>query len=329
MDNKEEVINEQETENATEAEHDAEVIPAESAAGEAAEAECSGGQLTEPDNTADEMSEESEAVPTEDGENGGEEGEALAEAEIPWNKPKRKKIGKAAFFVTFALVMSVILCIWVISQVLSNGYISVGGYSLFRVASGSMEPDIPVGALLISKKTDIGNIAKGDVINFRSRDTGMVGKIITHRVIGVYEGADGAVYLETKGDANQYSDAKFADSENLIGRVVYATGEGNFFAGLIGFLTSKVGFWAFIVLPCILVGVGIMRDTIGTLRTEMDAIHKELDEMAKTVSQKDSELEKKEETYEEMYERLRRELLEELNQSAEQVETEEDNVAEK
>lgn len=235
---------------------------------------------------------------------------------------EEKKGKKASFIVGCALVMSIILCLWVISQVLSNGYMSVGGFSMFRVATGSMEPEMPVGTLLISRRTDIEDIKVNDVVNFRSRDNGMLGMVITHRVVKVYEDSDGSIFLETKGDANKYADAKLVDEENLIGKVIYATGEGNFFANLISFLTSKIGFWAFIVLPCILIGVMIMRDTIGTLREEMDAIHRELDEMSSKVKQKEAEKEKKEETYEEMYERLRRELLEELNQSAEQNETE-------
>lgn len=235
----------------------------------------------------------------------------------------RKKGRKTSIVISCVLVMSIILCLWVISQVLSDGYMSIGGFSMFRVATGSMEPEMPVGTLLISQKTEISEIKVGDVVNFRSRDNGMLGMIITHRVVKMYEDADGKIFLETKGDANKYADAKLADEENLIGKVIYATGEGNFFANLVTFLTSKIGFWAFIVLPCIIMGVMIMRDTIDTLRDEMDAIHRELDEMSNKVEQKNKDKEIEEETYEEMYERLRRELLEELNQSAEQKESEE------
>ena len=38
-------------------------------------------------------------------------------------------------------------------KVLTRGYVTLGGYSLFRVVSGSMEPTISTGALLI----EIGN----------------------------------------------------------------------------------------------------------------------------------------------------------------------------
>lgn len=233
-------------------------------------------------------------------------------------KTRKKRNGKKiAAIVSVIFVMAIILFIWVISQVLSDGYISIGGHSLFRVVSGSMEPELPVGTLIVSKKVDIEDIKKNDIVNFKSKDQGMVGMIITHRVIGVHTDSEGNTLLETKGDANQYTDLRPVDEGNLIGKMVWRTNEGNFFATLISMLTSKVGFWAFIVFPCILFGVFIMRDTIGTLRDEMDKIHKELDAVSATVNAK-TEDEEKEESYEEMYERLRSEILEELKQGAEQ-----------
>ena len=250
------------------------------------------------------------------------EGDLEVFDEIVEKEKIRKKRKRATVIVTGMLVIAIILCLWVISQVLSKGYISVAGYSLFRVATGSMEPEMPIGTLLISKDIDIEDVKIDDVVNFRSKEEGMVGMVITHRVIAIHKNTDGKVFLETRGDANQYSDIRPVEEDNLIGIVVCATGEGNFFADLVTFLTSKIGFWSFIVLPCILIGVMIMKDTIKTMRNEMDAIHKELDDISNTVKSKDEALEKRdEETYEEMYERLRKELLEELGQNVEHVET--------
>ncbi len=235
----------------------------------------------------------------------------------------KKKHKRNGVIITCLLVLSIILCIWVISQVLSKGYISVGGYSMFRVATGSMEPDIPVGTLLISKKVPIDDIDVGDVINFRSKETGMVGKVITHRVIAQFENENGHVYLETKGDANVVADALYVEEDNLVGKVVFTTGKGNFFAGIVNFLTSSIGFWACIVFPCMLIGVLVMKDVIGNLRDELEAITKELDGIDKKPGKEKEKQPEAEETYEQMCERLRSELLEELKQSAENADTEE------
>ena len=84
-------------------------------------------------------------------------------------------------------------------------------------------------------------------------------------------------------------------------------------AGILSLLTSKVGFLACIVLPCLLIAVFVMRDCLKTMRKELAAMNEEIAEKQK---------EEKDESYEEMRERLRQELLKELNQSAEPETTE-------
>lgn len=227
----------------------------------------------------------------------------------------KKKIISIA--VTCALVVALLLCVSVIAQVLSKGYVSIGNYSLFRVITGSMEPEIPVGSLLVSRKVDIADIEVGDIVNYRSKESGMFGVIITHRVIQTYEGLDGEIFLETKGDANQYADAYFVDQDYLIGQTVYYTKEGNLFAGVLSFLTGKVGFLACIVIPCLLIGGLTMRDCVKSLREEMDAITKQLDAVEATVNNNSLERQLGEDAYQELCDRLRGELLEELKQGAE------------
>lgn len=222
------------------------------------------------------------------------------------------------------LVLALVICVFVISQVLSKGYISVGGYSMFRVATGSMEPTLPVGSLLISQSTDIRDIQKGDIVNFYSRENGMIDMVITHRVIDIHRDTAGNVYLETQGDNNKYADGYYVDAQNLIGKVVFHTGQGNFFAGIIHFLSSPMGFLVCIVFPCLAVGVMIMRDTVGTMKKEIDSIKKEMDQPQKPEKPEKASLEQQmgTEAYEAYCEKLRNELLEELKQSAAQVHTE-------
>ena len=232
------------------------------------------------------------------------------------NADKKKYKGLAGWI---ALVLALIICIFVISQVLSKGYISVGGYSLFRVATGSMEPALQVGSLLISQETDIAEIQEGDIVNFRAKETGMFGVIITHRVIGVHVDSYGTHFLETKGDANQYADSAYVEQSNLIGKVVYFTGEGNVLAAIVQFLTSNLGFMICIVLPCLVIGIMVMRDTVGTMKKELDTMKKELDQPEHTQGQPDTQMSPEE--YDRLCAQLREELLEELKQNAAQVNT--------
>lgn len=238
--------------------------------------------------------------------------------EIKEKSLKKKIIG---IVVSVVLALALVGCVSVIAQVLSKGYVSIANYSMFRVVTGSMEPAIPVGSLLISQDMDIDQIQVGDVVNYRSREPGMFGIIITHRVIAIHRNAEGQIYLETKGDANQYPDGHLVDENYLIGKTVFFTKQNNPFARILNFLTSSNGFLTCIVLPCLVIGVFTMRDCVKNLREEMDAITKQLNEVEETVS---GGLEQQlgEEAYQELCERLKGELLEELKQSAQSNTTE-------
>ena len=80
-------------------------------------------------------------------------------------------------------------------QVVSKGFVTVGGYSTFRVVTGSMEPTISTGALLICKNTPIEKIEEGEIICYRSEAEEIYGSIVTHRVVAVYE-KDGVTYMD-------------------------------------------------------------------------------------------------------------------------------------
>lgn len=225
--------------------------------------------------------------------------------------PNRRKVLTAVTSVALALAM--ILCVVVVCQVLSNGYVSVFGYSMFRVTTGSMEPELPVGTLLVANEVSISEIRVDDIVIFRSKSSDMLGAVITHRVINILENSNGQIFLETKGDANQYPDASYVEQKNLIGRVVYNTSSGNPVSELMSIITSPIGFFACIVFPCLVLGVLIMRNTIKNIRTEMENLSQELDAeenkdpLIKQMGTKE---------YQALCDRLRGELLEELKQSA-------------
>ena len=94
------------------------------------------------------------------------------------------------------------------------------GYSVFRVMTGSMEPEIREDSLLVVKKTPPEDIAPGDVISFFSPDPMLEGAVNTHRVVRV-EKENGRTQFITKGDANVIEDTYPTDASALVGRVVF------------------------------------------------------------------------------------------------------------
>lgn len=82
------------------------------------------------------------------------------------------------------------------------------------VLTGSMEPEFPVGSLLIINPTDYEDIAIGDDITY-VRDENLT--LVTHRVIAK---DDETRHITTQGIANNSPDPP-AMYENVVGKVVY------------------------------------------------------------------------------------------------------------
>ncbi len=83
----------------------------------------------------------------------------------------------------------------------------LGFYPMF-VATGSMEPNLPAGAIVIAHAQAEYNVR--DVISFRQGDA-----VVTHRV--VEKTAEG---YRTAGDANNTPDEETVPAEAVLGRVI-------------------------------------------------------------------------------------------------------------
>ena len=92
---------------------------------------------------------------------------------------------RMSMLVTVLLILAVALCFYSAVQVLSNGYVNLGGFMLFRVVTGSMEPTIPVGGLLLARQVEIESIQLNDIICYQTQVSEIRGKIVTHRVVGI------------------------------------------------------------------------------------------------------------------------------------------------
>lgn len=87
-----------------------------------------------------------------------------------------------------------------------------GGYRSYVVQSGSMEPSIMTGDIIVVQDRIIYNV--NDVITF----TNSAKRIVTHRILTVEEGEERR--YRTKGDANRSEDEDFITYDQIIGKVV-------------------------------------------------------------------------------------------------------------
>lgn len=121
---------------------------------------------------------------------------------------------------------------------LHKEYTSIIGFSMFEVVTGSMEPTLNVGDLIIIKNYD--NYKRDDIITYKIDDD-----FITHRITDIDDD-----YVYTKGDANNSEDNKILYSQ-IIGKVVFIIDNGGVWREIL--LTPRV----FIMMIIILVLVSL------------------------------------------------------------------------
>lgn len=114
----------------------------------------------------------------------------------------------------------------------------LAGLQSFVVLTGSMQPTIPQGSIILTKNQARYN--KGDIISFRHGDI-----TVTHRIAQIKDTNS----FVTKGDANKAVDTNPLLHKNILGKQI-------FFIPLLGnfllFLKTVPGFIAFVITPAII-----------------------------------------------------------------------------
>lgn len=236
-------------------------------------------------------------------------------------KQESKLLRVVSALVTVVLILAVILCIYIVFQLMNHGRVSFGGHMMFRVVTGSMEPTMSVGTLLMTKQVDIESIQIDDIVCFRTYDAMIYGSVVTHRVVDILQDGNG-ILLQTKGDANPVADGYFVSQENLVGKVVWYTDNNSILNTIFSFLSNKVGFLGCIVFPCLLISGIVLQGCVKNIRNEIrqaeqEAALEKLKSAQPTVTLSDKD-------YQEMMDRIRTELTQELLRQAPKSEGEQD-----
>ena len=90
------------------------------------------------------------------------------------------------------------------------------GWQFNTVLSGSMEPELNVGGLVVVRPVEPERVSVGDVVAFRTSSSRV---FVCHRVVAV-DTTDRAPMFTTRGDANETSDPDPVLATDLAGRVV-------------------------------------------------------------------------------------------------------------
>lgn len=150
-----------------------------------------------------------------------------------------KKISKILFWIMLVLVA--LYSVFIIFQKLiwKDKIPSIFGYKNFIVLTGSMEPTLNIGDIVITKETT--KIQEQDIISFKEKNSSSV---ITHRVVEIYK-EDNKDWYITKGDANSGTDLELLNIDDIEGKYQFKI---PYIGRLILFLQKPIGIIALFIV---------------------------------------------------------------------------------
>lgn len=140
-------------------------------------------------------------------------------------------------------IFTVLILIVVVLVVISFVPIP-GNYKLLIVQSGSMEPSIKTGSVVVVKPTE--DYKAGDVITFSGKEKN---KTTTHRIVDM-EVVSGKINYITKGDANNTEDTSKTSKEKVIGKVLTTVPYAGY---ILAAAKEPIGFVFLVIVPCAII----------------------------------------------------------------------------
>jgi signal peptidase len=143
----------------------------------------------------------------------------------------------------------------------------LAGYQRYVITGGSMGDTIPRGSIVYDKPVPVPSLRVGDVITYTPPPGSGPGGRVTHRIVWIGRGADGARAFRTRGDANAAVDPwrfelREARQARVAGHVPY-----------VGYVLAALGLrWVrmlVIGLPAALVAVALV---VGAFRPQPEVM---------------------------------------------------------
>ena len=124
-----------------------------------------------------------------------------------------------------------------------------GNYSIFSVMSGSMEPTISTGSVVIVKPLDESRYEVGDIITFLPAEAKASKDKVTHRIYKLESKETGKFFI-TKGDANDVPDANLVNPDRIVGKVYFNV---PLLGYLFGYIKTLPGLVLLIIIPATII----------------------------------------------------------------------------
>lgn len=201
-----------------------------------------------------------------------------------------KTIGKIVYVLLYIIILITLLVVAI--QRFSNNNVTIAGFRIFNVATGSMVPEYQVGDILVSKEINPEDIQVGDNIVYMGEKQDFKGKIVTHQVISKRED-NGKIYFTTKGIANEEADPEISQDQ-VYGKVVYKTIILSFISRIIN---NIYAFYFLIFVPVAIIICKLIVDNVNSYKEgkkeKLDNTDKKLKNSEEEKTEKVSETESK------------------------------------
>jgi signal peptidase len=147
-----------------------------------------------------------------------------------------RRLLNAGGYLTLALSLTLLASLLTVTAT------SLLGYSSYVIYSGSMEPTVKVGSLLLSRPVDVDDLRVGDVITYRAPGNHTT---LTHRIVDMRQ-EDGEWIFKTKGDASLGPDPQEVSMRGEVARMAF---DIPYLGYVVDFARSTPGIALFLLVP--------------------------------------------------------------------------------
>ncbi len=148
------------------------------------------------------------------------EGAASKTDAVETGEPKTKRSQKTVWHYLCLGVSGGVLALVILLAVVTIVIPKFAGATSLAVLTGSMEPSLPPGTLIVIRPVNPAELAIGDVITYQIRSGDPA--LITHRIVAVDSSTTGDTTYVTKGDNNSDNDTDPVIDDQVRGRLWYA-----------------------------------------------------------------------------------------------------------
>lgn len=182
----------------------------------------------------------------------------------------------ANVFTMVFIVFEIILILFIVMARINGQTPSIFSHNFYVIVSPSMEPELMVGDVIVSKVYKGEELKEGDIITYLGKEGDVAGKLITHEVVR-FETIDGVEYIITQGINGGSEDPKivYSDVRSIMKYKTKVIGP------IYRLVNTPVGFMMLIILPIASIVISEIKTLTKQIKELKEEEKKEQEEIKK------------------------------------------------